>query len=654
MKRLFNKEDETEKRISLLSVQGIVIIALILGLIISAFVGIRPLNVAYQMTKGKIWLNINESKAIDAYWKALQRGHLKAANRMIDHYLENENYDEARMIVDWVRENGGDSAESVLKKYVPEEPHVSVSPGTYNECIEVAFSTEDEYTQLHISENDAGYTEKTDVVYELNQKKNYVFSAYLMNNLGLTGDVYRYEYNMDIPIPQDVQVSLKGGTYDDYQSVTLSSPEGYTIYYTTDGTEPSEDDKIYSAPIAIQDGTVCLQARAVDRNGTWGNCLKETYTIKLPVPESVQFSVPGGVISDEFQLCLEQSEGAKIYYTTDGETPTENSIFYENPIDMNLGSHMISAIAINEFGKTSAVVSQNYQVTYNKYASHPHSARIGDLYYAVLGEDSKLMVVDQNLDIVRSIGIDNVLSVYTDGKQIIFATADTIYRIDDPEYENVTEMVNMEIGELAVAHDQIYFTSSGMLHRMDMNGDNLTVIGQFSNCRITGVQDDQVFFYDTDKQEAYTIEKKDGDVKSVVSGIKEDYIIHADGLYYLENGQLVYRDLNKNKSKVLAKASSTTEITDQFAGREYSETVRVNYDEIASCRDMLYVRATVETISTYKYQGDVKDKSTFSYKWLVIDMKTNKVREANIDSEHICLFDTGIITDNLEKMNVVF
>ena len=66
------------------------------------------------------------------------------------------------------------------------------------------------------------------------------------------------------------------------------------------------------------------------------------------------------------------------------------------------------------------------------------------------------------------------------------------------------------------------------------------------------------------------------------------------------------------------------------------------------------MRATVETISTYKYQGDVKDKSTFSYKWLVIDMKTNKVREANIDSEHICLFDTGIITDNLEKMNVVF
>jgi len=46
--------------------------------------------------------------------------------------------------------------------------------------------------------------------------------------------------------------SVPGGFYENEFLLKLTAPEGYTVYYTTDGTEPGLESKKYEAPIRIQ------------------------------------------------------------------------------------------------------------------------------------------------------------------------------------------------------------------------------------------------------------------------------------------------------------------------------------------------------------------------------------------------------------------
>ena len=45
------------------------------------------------------------------------------------------------------------------------------------------------------------------------------------------------------------EFSLKEGTYDEVQQVTLTSATGGTIYYTTDGSDPTESSTEYKEAV---------------------------------------------------------------------------------------------------------------------------------------------------------------------------------------------------------------------------------------------------------------------------------------------------------------------------------------------------------------------------------------------------------------------
>ena len=94
-------------------------------------------------------------------------------------------------------------------------------------------------------------------------------------------------------------VNLAAGTYTENQSVTLtSSTEGATIYYTTDGSEPTitggvpaGTTAVYTAPIAVtgtegESITTTIKAIAVKDRMQNSSVEKFTYTIQIPVPKS--------------------------------------------------------------------------------------------------------------------------------------------------------------------------------------------------------------------------------------------------------------------------------------------------------------------------------------------------------------------------------
>lgn len=73
--------------------------------------------------------------------------------------------------------------------------------------------------------------------------------------------------------------SVKGGTYATSQTVSLScATVGATIYYTTNGFEPTADDTAYSTEITVAADTI-LKAKAIKSGMADSATMTETYRI---------------------------------------------------------------------------------------------------------------------------------------------------------------------------------------------------------------------------------------------------------------------------------------------------------------------------------------------------------------------------------------
>lgn len=77
--------------------------------------------------------------------------------------------------------------------------------------------------------------------------------------------------------------------------MTITIPEGETVYYSTDGTDPSESGLIYTAgtSLHVAEGKMTIKAIGFTENGTPSEQVSADYTVIIPTP--------GGT---ESQLCF--------------------------------------------------------------------------------------------------------------------------------------------------------------------------------------------------------------------------------------------------------------------------------------------------------------------------------------------------------------
>lgn len=87
--------------------------------------------------------------------------------------------------------------------------------------------------------------------------------------------------DLDSESPTDTEPPIlnitPSGTFDDQQTVTMSTNETASIYYTTDGTNPTATSLKYTAPITIED-TTTIKAFAIDSSGNSSSIQTITYT----------------------------------------------------------------------------------------------------------------------------------------------------------------------------------------------------------------------------------------------------------------------------------------------------------------------------------------------------------------------------------------
>lgn len=135
-------------------------------------------------------------------------------------------------------------------------------------------------------------------------------------------------------------------------TVTLTAP-GATVYYTTNGDEPSTSSTKYDAPFEVTKSGTIVKALAV-ADGAENVTAEATYTIK---PEQPVFSDESKTFSDAFDVTLSLPEStdatSKIYYAI-GKTATAESSLYNGPINISAENDgdkvFLHAVVVDQYG----------------------------------------------------------------------------------------------------------------------------------------------------------------------------------------------------------------------------------------------------------------------------------------------------------------
>ncbi|MCR5474182.1 MAG: chitobiase/beta-hexosaminidase C-terminal domain-containing protein [Lachnospiraceae bacterium] len=159
--------------------------------------------------------------------------------------------------------------------------------------------------------------------------------------------------------------SLESGTYIEPDPIKLSAPGDGKIYYTVDGSTPTEDSIPYMGPIPLETGKNVISAIYINEKGIVSDVVTNSYEVELDVPDPPELLVEGGNLTQPQLIGVVAPDDQKVYYTTGTEVPTESSKEYTAPFLMPLGKSTYNFICVSENGLVSEPVSVTYILNMN-------------------------------------------------------------------------------------------------------------------------------------------------------------------------------------------------------------------------------------------------------------------------------------------------
>ncbi len=190
-----------------------------------------------------------------------------------------------------------------------------------------------------------------------------------------TLEVQEFDIMLRTYTPSPPKFSLTEGRYNEQIDVTILIPEGETVYYTTDGSDPSETGSVYKEGtiIHVDEGKLTIKAIGFTDNGMPSEQVTANYTVIIPTPAAPKSNYASGKYKKAPKVTLrpgseDKKENARIvaiYYTLDGRQATTDSTLYTGPIQLPTGSSTLRAISVADNGKVSYEMKVTYQVEGN-------------------------------------------------------------------------------------------------------------------------------------------------------------------------------------------------------------------------------------------------------------------------------------------------
>lgn len=176
------------------------------------------------------------------------------------------------------------------------------------------------------------------------------------------------EYIVAVPT-----TSEKPGDFEEAVELMLLAQDDCIIYYTIDGSTPTNNSIQFTDSIKIEKDTVTVKAIAVNEIGVKSEVGEFQFTIDLKAPEAPVLDIEDTNVELGTKIKIKNLlEGDKAYYTIDGTTPSTYSLPYNDGIELEEGRYVLSVIVINKHNLSSTVTRKNITVkdeteyTYNE------------------------------------------------------------------------------------------------------------------------------------------------------------------------------------------------------------------------------------------------------------------------------------------------
>lgn len=306
-------KQQMDNRIPIFVVCGVLVVAIFIGIIIKVVIDRKNANsYEYQVSAAEQeYVDKNYENALHYYKTALalKPSDVPVRLAMADIYVEQAEYDAAMVLLMEVidlepqnqtaykrliqiyekKEDYGSIIElasgvedtdilELFEGYLVAAPIISPVEGEYDEYIDVTlFSIEDYdiYYTLDGTEPDKengirytsnGTSDKKDIT--LDETGKYTVRAVCINEKGISSEIAEATYNIEVVAPAYATVSPDGGRITSETTVTVEAEENCTIYYTWDGTDPTEASLKYLEPLEIPTGNNILSILVVnDKTG---------------------------------------------------------------------------------------------------------------------------------------------------------------------------------------------------------------------------------------------------------------------------------------------------------------------------------------------------------------------------------------------------
>ncbi|MEA4999926.1 MAG: chitobiase/beta-hexosaminidase C-terminal domain-containing protein [Candidatus Limiplasma sp.] len=204
---------------------------------------------------------------------------------------------------------------------------------------------------------------------------------------------FRQQRRDFIPNTPQVDTDHLSGRYELEQHITVTSPQGYDVYYTLDDAAelPEGGTLLTDGTVTIPEGTFTLRAVCVVEDLV-SDEMHASYTVYYPTPAAPKCNLAPNTYSSLREVSLRPGEALNakearkgktkeqlaveddqtFYYTIDGSLPDPAiSPVYTGPIKLPSGRVTLRAVAVNGYGKQSSTMEVGY-----KFDVKPHPLEV--------------------------------------------------------------------------------------------------------------------------------------------------------------------------------------------------------------------------------------------------------------------------------------
>ncbi|MCI8571908.1 MAG: hypothetical protein HFI43_10960 [Lachnospiraceae bacterium] len=237
----------------------------------------------------------DKQEAADLLLRLLGRGQLtdeekaRVYESLITIYDEEARYEEINALLIGC---GDDTIINHYQQYMAMEPEFGYISGSYDEVITLKISantTGNIYYTLDGSEPDTASQVYTAPLFL--ETGEYQVAAVFVNEYGIKSETARNWYVINLTAPDPPELLLYSGEFHQPTKIEVVVPEGGTVYYTMDGSDPSADSLKYTEPVAMPLGRTNFKFVTISDEGVASDVVSRSFNFTLETDITVQSAI---------------------------------------------------------------------------------------------------------------------------------------------------------------------------------------------------------------------------------------------------------------------------------------------------------------------------------------------------------------------------